>query len=138
MNIPLTICGLLIGVVSIIHFYWFVGGKWGLEASIPTKSNHTKAFIPSRWMVLGVAFIFLLMAGGILSSGGWFQLPISQKMQRYLTLLVGSIFILRSIGDFKHFGFFRKKRNTLFDYWDRNLFTPGTLFVGLTIIFSVL
>ncbi len=47
-------------------------------------------------------------------------------------------FIARAIGDFRYVGFFKRKRGTLFSYWDDRLFSPiilanGAAFVLLAI-----
>ena len=43
------ICFFLLSFIAILHFYWTVGGKWGLEAALPTKENGESVLKP-KWI----------------------------------------------------------------------------------------
>jgi hypothetical protein len=45
--------------------------------------------------------------------------------------VLGTVFVLRSIGDFRLMGFFKSVRGTRFALWDTWLYSPGCLFLGL-------
>ena len=49
----------------------------------------------------------------------------------YVGWVISSIFILRSIGDFKYIGFFKKLKTSKFGKMDSKLFSPLCLTIGL-------
>lgn len=136
-QIILSINSVIIFLVSMIHFYWGLGGQWGVKAVIPTKRNATKAFDPPQLLTFLVAFAFLLMSLVLFVFQSNLTDGILQKILKYLSYAIGVVFFARSIGDFKFFGFFRKYKNTLFSYWDSRLYTPLTFIVGMSIILGI-
>ncbi|MBK9508648.1 MAG: DUF3995 domain-containing protein [Cytophagaceae bacterium] len=127
----------IILMVSLIHFYWGMGGQWGVKAVIPTKRNATLAFDPPQSLTFLVALAFLIMSLILFVFANNWADGFLQKILKYLSYAIGLVFFARSIGDFKFFGFFRKYNNTLFSYWDSWLFTPLTLIVGLSIMLGI-
>jgi glucan phosphoethanolaminetransferase (alkaline phosphatase superfamily) len=45
--------------LSLMHFYWLFGGKWGLEKVIPTKENQTSTLSIPKFATLIVALAYL-------------------------------------------------------------------------------
>lgn len=35
-------------MVSLLHFYWALGGKWGTEFAIPTTADHSRRIFSPR------------------------------------------------------------------------------------------
>ena len=72
-----TLIGLLLfftfSFLSVIHFYWGLGGKWGANAAIPTNANKEKVMNPRLFECFVVAFgllgfgLFILVKTKILS-----------------------------------------------------------------------
>lgn len=133
-----NVIGLLLFVIffflSVIHFYWGLGGKWGASAAIPTKENNEKVMNPKLFECFVVAFgllgfgLFILGKTRILS----FDLP--NWLMKYGLWMLASIFILRAIGDFKYVGFFKKIKSTHFGQLDTKYYSPLCLTVGLLAI----
>ncbi len=125
--------------ISLIHFYWAFGGKWGSDAVLPTKDdNLTKVLHPSFIPTLIVAFgllgfgLFFLLKSGLIT----FYLPL--WLYNYGLWVIASIFVLRAIGDGKYAGFFKKIKDTKFGKNDTKYFTPLCLIIGiLTIILAL-
>ncbi len=46
--------------LSLMHFYWLFGGKWGLEKVIPTKENQTSTLSIPKFATLIVALVLIL------------------------------------------------------------------------------
>ena len=121
--------------ISLIHFYWAFGGKWGGDSVIPTKKDgNTFLFNPGIFATVIVAFgllsfgIFVLIKSGLII----FQLP--DLIDRYGLWMIASIFLLRAIGDFNYVGFFKKIKDTKFGKNDTNYFSPLCLLIGLLTI----
>lgn len=109
MTILILINASILFLLSLIHFYWVFGGKWGIESSIPDK-HKTRYFNPknekrNKITTLLIAFGLFILA--IIISSNYF-LP-DRKWIIIGTRIIGIIFILRAIGDFNLFGIFKKK-----------------------------
>ncbi len=125
--------------ISLIHFYWAFGGKWGGDSVIPTKKDgNTILFNTGIFATLIVAFgllgfgIFILTKSGLII----FQLP--DLFDKYGLWVIATIFILRAIGELKYVGFFKKIKDTKFGKNDTKYFSPLCLLIGvLTIILAL-
>ncbi len=134
----ITLIGLLLFFIfsslSVIHFYWGLGGKWGAIAAIPTKVNNEKVMNPKIFECFVVAFgllgfgFFVLVKTKILS----FYLP--NWLMRYGLWVLSTIFILRVVGEFKYVGFFKKIKSTQFGQLDTKYYSPLCLAIGLLVI----
>ncbi len=117
-------------LLSGIHFYWGLGGKWGGEVAIPTTINNEKVMNPKflECFIVGLGLLvfglFVLIKSGIIV----FNLPV--WMFKYGLWIISAIFILRSVGEFKYVGFFKKIRNTKFGKMDTKFYSPFCLGIG--------
>jgi hypothetical protein len=109
-------------VLSGIHFYWIFGGKKGLSVSVPELEGE-KLFLPSRWATFVVALGLLIMA--CINLVGW----------KLGVLGIAVIFLLRSVGDFRYLGLFKKVRNTPFAQYDTQLYVPLCLLLTASHLF---
>lgn len=126
--------------ISFIHFYWAFGGKWGIDAVLPTKDdNNTKVLNPSILPTLIVAFGLLGFGLHILIISGLIAFDIPQWLSNYGLWIIASIFTLRAIGDFKYVGFFKKIKLTKFGKNDTKYYSPLCLTIGiLTLILELI
>lgn len=117
--------------LSGLHFYWGVGGKWGMEASLPTQENHEKVMNPGLVACFVVAFgllgfgIFALIKSQLIS----FALP--SWLLNYGFMLIPILFVGRAVGEFHYVGFFKKIKNTKFAQMDTKYYSPLCLFIGI-------
>ena len=124
--------------LSVIHFFWGLGGKWGANAAIPTNGNNEKVMNPKLFECFVVAFgmlglgLFILIKSNILS----FNLP--NWLMKYGLWAVSIIFILRAIGEFKYVGFFKKIKSTQFSRLDTKYYSPLCLAVALLVMVLIL
>jgi len=115
---------LIFACLAIIHFNWALGGKWGINQTLPTNEEGKKVLNPKTidsvivGIVLSVFFIYYL----IIAQAIHLSLPF--WMLQYGSWIIPSIFTLRAIGDFKYLGFFRRIKSTEFAHWDKVLFSP--------------
>jgi len=125
-------------VLSVIHFYWALGGRWGFDKALPTNMEGKRVLKPNKMEsgIVGLGlFLFsfyFLIYGSIVS----FELP--HWLMTYVIWAITVIFLLRAIGDFKYVGFFKKIRNTEFGRLDTNFYSPLCLFLSISGIILVL
>jgi len=122
----MIVMGILV-LLALVHFYWAMGGRYGLEQALPTNKEGHRILNPSMFMtymvgfvLLGFAYVAYMLYIGETSIGiksvGW-----------GLSLL----FLLRVVGDFKMVGIFKKIQNTAFARYDNWVFIPLCLFISL-------
>jgi hypothetical protein len=115
-------------VLSGIHIYWAMGGKWGMNAAVPTKATGDTVFSPSVLATVVVAFG--LFAMGMIQFS--FIDIISYSIFRFVEFAIALIFFVRAIGDFKYVGFFKKITSTTFAQNDTKFYSPLCLVISMT------
>jgi glucan phosphoethanolaminetransferase (alkaline phosphatase superfamily) len=113
-----------------IHFYWAFGGKWGVSASLPTNAVGEKVLNPKMFECLFVAFTLLLFGVFVLIKSDLLTFKIPVWVNNYGLWLLAAIFIVRSIGDFKYVGFFKKIKMTTFGRNDTRYYSPLCFTIG--------
>ncbi len=126
---------ILLGL-SLIHFSWVLGSKWGLNKALPTNSEGVKVLNPSWFDSAMVAIGLLLFTTYYLLKGNFISLSVPSYIMAYAGWAISAIFILRAIGDFKYIGFFKSITGTEFASLDTMFYSP--LCLGLGIIGIVL
>lgn len=125
-----AIGGILL-LLSGVHWYWVAGGRMGIQAAIPSDGS-TMLFQHSKLETGTVAGLLLLVA--------WFVLEFGEEVEplifpKWLLASGGwalsTVFILRTIGDFRWVGFFKERKGTLFTQWDTILYFPLCLCIGI-------
>ena len=117
-------------ILSGFHFYWLFGGKYGAKQAIPTKSIDAK---PGRIP----KYSTLIVAIGLMTIGLYYfgntnnKIDVLESSKNVVLWIIPSVFVLRSIGEFKYVGFFKKIKNTEFATADTKLFSPLCLFIGI-------
>lgn len=117
-------------ILSILHFYWAVGGKWGFRKALPTNAKGVTVLNPkvidSVIVGLGLLFFACFYASktAIIQNYFWNWLLI------YGGWVIPSIFLLRSVGDFKYVGLFKKVKSTGFAKLDTQYFIPLCLIIA--------
>jgi hypothetical protein len=138
MNILIWINAVLFFLLAAVHVYWVLGGKMGMATAVPTKvPGGERLFEPSCIGTLFVGLGLFLFAVITLANLGFMEAYISMGYIQIATIVVGCIFILRAIGDFKYIGFSKKIKGTAFAENDSRLFSPLCLFLGLASLLIV-
>jgi len=117
-------------ILSLIHFYWFFGGKWGLDAVFPVLEEGKNSFEPPRFATLIVALGLLFFAGYYFSIFDFLHTSYS-KLSTVISWIIPSIFLVRAIGDFKYVGFFKKVKNSKFASMDSKFYSPLCLIIAV-------
>ena len=122
-------------LLSSIHFYWALGGRWGSEAVIPVKDSNVKALMSGPLPTLIVAFGLLAFGFFILIKSGLINISLPLWLEKSGLWIIAGIFILRAIGEFKYVGFFKKIKLTKFGQNDTKYYSPLCLLIGILAIF---
>ena len=88
----LLIAGLVAGPAT-EHFYWILGGTWGLEGADASTGIRVVSAIVVVLVVLGVLVILARV-------GWWQQGFVSERMIRLLAWVLAAIFVLETLAAF--------------------------------------
>jgi Protein of unknown function (DUF3995) len=117
-----------------IHFYWGLGGKWGLDAALPKTENNVNTInsgIVASFSV-GFALIGIVVFVSIKSNFMVFELP--NFIAKYGLTTLAIAFFMRAIGDFKYAGFTKKIKTGKFAKYDTKFFTPLCFIIGFLLL----
>lgn len=117
--------------LSGLHFYWFFGGKWGLEEALPTNEKGVKVLNPGKIETAVVAFGLLAFGIFYLLESGLISMELPKWVREYGGWFIVLIFIARTIGDFNYVGIFKRIKNTEFAKRDTKYYAPLCLFIAL-------
>lgn len=128
---------LIFAALSALHVYWAVGGQWALAASIPSTSTGEKLFNPGRvgtWIVALGLLAFALLTYLHLNN---FYPAIAPYLNQ-LTLGIAFIFLMRTVGDFKYIGLFKKVKGTPFAKQDTKIYIPLCFYLAMSCLLIVI
>jgi hypothetical protein len=117
-----------------IHFYWGLGGKWGVASTIPITKEGSKAMSPGLIACFIVGVGLLAVAAFIALKLNYFTLSVPSWIMNYGLLILACIFTLRAIGEFKYVGFFKRVKGTPFAKMDNLLFSPLCLLMAILLV----
>ena len=121
----------ILGVISLLHFYWAFGGRYGFKSAGP-KIEGKPEFIPGKLLILLVAC--LLMGLAVLAIQLESPWPPIKDYLPNIGYFVSVIFIIRAIGDFRYVGLFKRIYNSNFAKLDTKYFSPLVLFLGVSFV----
>jgi hypothetical protein len=111
-------------LLSALHIYWALGGtRFGPDA-VPHSETGAAVFQPGKAATLIVAaglFLFALIVAG---NTGVFGQIVPVRLLRICTWIIAGIFALRTLGDFRYVGLFKRIRSTDFARKDTRIYTP--------------
>lgn len=138
MSYVALIAALILGLLSVIHFYWAMGGHSGVHLAVPHKDGEP-LFKPRKigTLIVAMGLLGLALLALVLRWGELWNLPI-MTVAPYLGLAVALVFFARAVGDFNWVGFFKKVKNSDFARLDTRYYSPlclllGLLFAGLSL-----
>jgi Protein of unknown function (DUF3995) len=130
--VPLAVLiATVLAALSTLHLYWAVGGRWGHVAALP-EHHGQPVFRPGA---LGTLLVAALLATASVLVLGRVGLGAAARLSRLTHVgawIIAVVFLLRGLGDFRFIGVFRSVRDTRFAWWDRHLYTPLSIVLGLT------
>jgi len=110
--------------LALLHAYWGCGGRRVAAAATPAKPDGRALFRPSAFACFVVAaglagFAWVCLAHGALAPAFFLT-----GRTKWVLLGMSGLFALRTVGDGKYAGLFRRVRDTDFARLDRILYTP--------------
>ncbi len=126
-------------LITLMHFYWAFGGRYGLAAAIPERF-HAIGMDFKRGMKLAtlfMTFVFLSIAVLLVYPMLSFDISWLNKSHRLLMFAIIGILMLRAIGDFNFVGFFKKDKRGLFARNDSRFYAPLCLYLACSTFYAV-
>jgi len=129
---------LVFAILSALHLYWAVGGQLALQSAIPTDGERP-VFEPGSLFAIGVAAALAAAAMVSAERAGFVSLGVPLWFSRVGTWVLAFVFAVRSIGEFRYVGFFKRVRGTRFARRDTLVYSPlcvviSALATGLAIL----
>lgn len=118
-----------------IHLYWAFGGSWATDSVLPTKENDAleSSIKPPFYLTIFVAIVLLGMGLVFAQKTGVFLVTFfSENMLQYSLGVIGAIFLIRAIGEFKYVGLFKSVQSTKFAEKDTKYYSPLCLFLAFS------
>lgn len=115
--------------LAALHAYWAMGGSWGAAATIPTM-NGQRTMQPGATATWTVAALLLAAALVICGRAGMLAAGRPAWVFHSGAWVITAVFLLRAVGNFSTFGFFKSIHGTLFAYWDSRLYSPLCLLLA--------
>jgi hypothetical protein len=114
------------GALAALHVYWAARGSSGADGggAVPTRSDGTPLFRPGRVSTLAVAAALGIAALVVLGRSGVMAPRGPVWIYRAGAWTVGAVLLLRTIGDFRYVGLFKRQRDSRFAMLDTRYFTP--------------
>ncbi len=122
-----------------LHFYWMLGGKWGLDQVLPTRlGGGERRLNPGPVACIVVALGLLGFALYNVGLGLGFSLGLPFGAEKWGIWVLAGIFLLRAVGDFRYVGFFKKIKDTPFGKMDTRWYAPLCLYLGVSSLWIAL
>lgn len=131
-NLLGSIVCLLLLAISLLHFYWALGGRKWADVVLPkTAGSNQVAFKAGHWATVIAALVFGMFAIAIAAKTFFPISRIPDSWTNVTVWVIAGAFLLRAVGDFKYVGFGKKIHSTNFAAYDTKIYTPLSLFIGL-------
>ena len=125
-------------LIAVLHVHWAVGGRWGRAAAVPARRvvpasarpDERPAFTPTSLATAAVAALVFLAALAPLGAVGLVPLPVPSAFTHVGVWLRAAALLLRTVGDFRYVGVFKRVRGTRFAKLDTRLYTPLCLLLA--------
>lgn len=105
------------------HFYWAIGGSLGRNAAIP-EINGRPAFTPKALLTALIGIALFFAAGLVGACSRLFLSHVPGDILVRLCYALAFVLFLRSVGDFRLVGFFKRVRGSSFARLDTLLYSP--------------
>jgi Protein of unknown function (DUF3995) len=132
MSLTLSIgfvLALIFLTLAAIHVYWACGGTWGKSAAIPTIASR-RTINPGTAATLTVALLLSLASFVVIGRTGLAGNALPFAFFYWSVWALSLVFLLRAVGDFHLFGFFKTVTGTPFAFHDTRLFSPLCLLIS--------
>ena len=123
--------------LSIMHSFWFLGGKTGLKYAFPNNSKHKKKrHGPAKVVLLLYILLFITMSLFCIAQTDILSGIFNKETIIWGNRITGIIFMARALGSFKYVGFTKTFRGSEFAKLDTFMISPLCLAVAICSYFS--
>lgn len=146
ISVLIIINVILLVSISILHFYWAIGGTWGLLGAIPERlimrnNIRLNKITDSSVMIILtiiVALGLLVFASIIALNSTAIKIPMNPSWVKTGTIIIGIIFLLRAIGNFDFVGLFKSDHEGVFAERDTKFYVPLCLVLAINSFLIIL
>jgi hypothetical protein len=133
-NVVAVVVVVVFGALSLVHFYWALGGAAGKLAAVPEVAGR-RAFVPSAGATLVVAVGLAVCALLVAATAAIVRGPVPDGWLRGLSYALALGLLARAIGDFRLVGFFKSVRGTRFARLDSVAYAPLCLLLAVGVFY---
>jgi hypothetical protein len=123
MPLVAVVLSVALSAVALLHVYWAVRGV-NASTAVPSRTDGTPVFRPGRVATLTVAAALVVAALLVLARAHVVTIGLPTNLIDVGVWLVAATFTMRTVGEFRYVGIFKRVRGTPFARWDTRLFTP--------------
>jgi hypothetical protein len=127
---------LLLLAIGALHVVWACGVRWGSVSAVP-ELNGRPLFVPPRMLTSLVALALFAATWLTLALGRFVPAPLPFVWLRYAGAAIAVVFALRTIGDLRFVGLFKRVRDTSFARFDDLVFTPLCFFLSTVLVLQL-
>lgn len=118
--------------LAILHANWLSGRSRFAGLITPTDGNDRMLFRPSPLLLVFLCIISVISATLNLGWVGLLPFGPYRQLCGYGIAVIGTLLLLRAIGDFRYIGFSKRHSNSRFARADSTLISPLCLLFSLT------
>ncbi len=120
----------MLGLLGALHVFWALEGRLGVGSTIPEVDGRP-AYSPSAAATFAVACALFAASVIVLGRADVLRTIVPARLFQWPVFVMGLVFLVRAIGEFRLVGFFKRVRGTSFARWDTWFFSP--LCLGLSV-----
>jgi hypothetical protein len=123
-SIVALVTALVFALLSLLHVFWALGGRWAGAAVVPERDGKP-TLSPGPLATLVAALLLFAAAGLVAAAGGIVTVrAIPGWLPAAGTWCVGVVMLARFVGDFRYVGVFKRVRGTRFARLDSRAYSP--------------
>ncbi len=120
----------ILGGLSLLHAYWALGGQWGRAYAVPTV-HERRSFEPTSLATWGVCALLGTAVVLVMGRAGWIGMGPLRLVFDLGVWGLSLVFLLRTVGNLRTFGFFKTVSGTAFAWWDTWVYSPLCFLIAL-------
>ncbi|GMK40225.1 hypothetical protein PCCS19_32800 [Paenibacillus sp. CCS19] len=137
MEIIVVAAAVMLLIVSGFHLFWAFGGRWGGGAAVPEKMGGGLAFKPGPVETAAVALLILAACYFLLAEGELLSALHTNALTEWGSILCAAVFGIRTVGDFRYVGFFKRCKQSRFAKYDTWFYSPLCLFLAAAFVVAL-
>jgi len=122
-------------ILAILHLFWAMGLKFDIKNMVPVVEGEP-VFTPGPIGTFIVAIVLFVFSAVSLGLGFSNKVPIGYfQVLKISGFAIGTILLVRAVGDFKYVGFFKRIKDSNFAKYDYRLYSPFCITSGVALLY---